>query len=116
MTPPRSAPLPSSLPLLTLPSCPQGGSRTAGRGPAPCASPRPARPPRNPHPRLPRHEPAPDTDPYDQSIAILAEFDARIPGIWDDLNASNNAASYKIHMRLRDAQHRHAEHQGRHAA
>ncbi len=62
------------------------------------------------------HEPAPDTDPYDQSIAILAEFDARIPGIWDDLNASNNAASYKIHMRLRDAQHRHAEHQGRHAA
>lgn len=55
------------------------------------------------------HEPAPDTDPYKQSVAILAEFDARLPDIWADLNDSNNAVSHEIWLRIRDAQHRDAE-------
>ncbi len=62
-----------------------------------------------PEPEPVVHEPAPDTDPYKQSVAILAEFDARLPGIWADLNDSNNAVSHEIWLRIRDAQHRHAE-------
>lgn len=49
--------------------------------------------------------PAPDTDPYDQSLAILAEADARKPGFWAEANRSNNATVDKNKLRFRDGFH-----------
>ena len=50
------------------------------------------------------HEPAPDTDPIGQSVAILADYDDRIDAFWADVNRSNNEADLRIRMRLTDAQ------------
>jgi len=47
-------------------------------------------------------ETPPDTDPYDQSLAILGAFDARVPGFWSDTNNSNNLALRKIGLRFSD--------------
>lgn len=47
-------------------------------------------------------EPAPDGDHYDQSLAILAAFDAGVRVFWTDVNQSNNKAQDKIHARLDD--------------
>jgi len=55
-----------------------------------------------PEPAAAEAEPAPVADPYDQSIAILAELDAKVPGIWDELNRSNNATAYKNSLRFGD--------------
>lgn len=57
-------------------------------------------------------EPAPvsslpeaDGDPYDQSITILAEYDAKVPGLWSEVNQRNSAACHKTKLRVRDARH-----------
>jgi hypothetical protein len=49
--------------------------------------------------------PVPDTDPLDQSLAILAEFDAKVPGFWSEVNQSNSTAVDKTKLRVRDAHH-----------
>ena len=49
--------------------------------------------------------PAPDTDPIDQSLAILSDFDARVPGWWAETNRTNNTASHKIYLRFGDGFH-----------
>lgn len=49
--------------------------------------------------------PVPDSDPLDQSLAILAEFDAKVPGFWSEVNQSNSTAVDKTKLRVRDAHH-----------
>jgi hypothetical protein len=66
----------------------------AGAGPEP----EPAAPESEP-------EPAPDSDPLDQSLAILAAFDGRVPGFWADTNQSNNAVGHKTWLRTSDGTH-----------
>jgi len=48
--------------------------------------------------------PVPGSDPLDQSLAVLADFDARVDGFWADVNHSNSKASLKVHVRLDDGQ------------
>ncbi len=62
------------------------------------------------------HEPAPDTDPYDQYHETSDELDARLSDWWDGNNQSNIAARRKITTRLHDAQVRIDELSGRRAA
>ena len=57
-----------------------------------------------PEPVAPVSEPAPapDGDHYDQSIALLAAFEARVDGFWADVNRSNDHAAAKVRTRLDD--------------
>ncbi len=66
-----------------------------------------------PEPTPVEHEPAPDTDPYDQYHATSDELDARLTDWWDGNNQSNTTAHRKINARLHDAQVRIDELTGR---
>ena len=66
-----------------------------------------------PEPTPVEHEPAPDTDPYDQYHATSDELDARLTDWWDGNNQSNTTAHRKINARLHDAQIRIDELTGR---
>ena len=63
-----------------------------------------AEPQPEPEPVAPVSEPAPapDGDHYDQSIALLAAFEARVDGFWADVNRSNDHAAAKVRTRLDD--------------
>ena len=56
-----------------------------------------------PEPAAPEPEPAPD-DPIAVSAAIIADYDERVYGFWEDMDRSNHAAELRVRMRLADAQ------------
>lgn len=58
-------------------------------------------PEREPAPALP----APDSDPLDQSLTVLAEIDARSPGWWDETNRRNSVTAHKCSLRFGDGLH-----------
>lgn len=59
-----------------------------------------------PEPEVPvAQDPPPDTDPIDQSHAVLAAFDDRVPGFWSETNRANSAAANKISLRFGDGYH-----------
>jgi ribosomal protein L37AE/L43A len=58
-------------------------------------------PEREPAPSLP----VPESDPLDQSIAILDEFNARVPGMWAEVDRSNGVTAHKNMLRFGDGYH-----------
>jgi hypothetical protein len=56
-------------------------------------------------PAGPAPEPAPAADWYAESVAILREFDARVPGFWTETNHANSVAVHKIYLRTGDRVH-----------
>ena len=56
-----------------------------------------------PEPAAPEPEPATD-DPIAVSAAIIADYDERVYGFWEDMDRSNHAAELRVRMRLADAQ------------
>jgi hypothetical protein len=53
----------------------------------------------------PAPEPPPAGDWYAESVAILREFDARVPGFWTETNHANSVAVHKIYLRTGDRVH-----------
>ena len=51
----------------------------------------------------PEPEPAGD-DPIAASARIIADYDERVYGFWEDMDRSNHAAELRVRMRLADAQ------------